>query len=370
MNNTLFEKIRVSFLFENPFLSVLALSIPIIESKEQKIVLKTNGREIFCNYSLLEKYPFEELKYLYAHQLLHIILKHPSRCKERDKSLWNLACEMVVDNILSKMNSVGVRAKDSIVEEQYEDMLAEEIYAKLSENREDKKSIDQDSSDLIVDKVSFSEIDSLILQALTLARRESNLPSELFREIGVVKQSDIGIREILQEYFSYSLFDKLMSFDRPNRRYIHKNIYLPGTQRAKQRISLVVAADSSASVRLEEFRAFIGAILEIGASFYEYEILFIPFDESVYEEGVSIVDSGNINSAFLSIKKREGGTRFNSVVEYLERRGVLDIDVLLLLSDGALKIDKRVSCDMIFAITQNSNVEKFQKYGRAFWLKV
>lgn len=65
----IFQKIRINFLFNHPFLSVLALSIPTIFQQNSRSAFQTNGKEIFIDLEKLENYSSEEITYLYAHTL-------------------------------------------------------------------------------------------------------------------------------------------------------------------------------------------------------------------------------------------------------------------------------------------------------------
>ena len=71
------EKIRVQFLFDHPFLSVLALSLAVEFRNNKHEAFETNGFVIFVDTVLCEHINDDELKYIYAHTLLHILLKHP-----------------------------------------------------------------------------------------------------------------------------------------------------------------------------------------------------------------------------------------------------------------------------------------------------
>ena len=66
---------------------------------------KKNGNEIHIDLQKLAKYSSDEITYLYAHTLLHIALKHPYRQKTREKKLWNQACDMVINLILSSFSN-------------------------------------------------------------------------------------------------------------------------------------------------------------------------------------------------------------------------------------------------------------------------
>ncbi len=69
----IFEKIRISFLFNHPFLSVLALSINSEFKGNINSAFLTDGFKITIDTEKLTKYSRDEITYLYAHTLLHIV---------------------------------------------------------------------------------------------------------------------------------------------------------------------------------------------------------------------------------------------------------------------------------------------------------
>lgn len=145
MDNTsydeIFQKIRINFLFNHPFLSVLALSIPTIYAQNKFSAFQTNGMHISVDLEKLSLYSAQEITYLYAHTLLHIVLKHPYRQKTREKKLWNQACDLVVNLIMSKFSNIGEMPKDEILDLDLENKCVEEVYEILyKEQEEDSES--------------------------------------------------------------------------------------------------------------------------------------------------------------------------------------------------------------------------------------
>ena len=101
---TKLEKIRIGFLFDHPFLSVLALSLPMEFRKNPHEAFETNGTRVFVDPALCEHIPEQELKYVYAHTLLHILLKHPFRMKNREHGTWNRSSDIVINLLLRNQN--------------------------------------------------------------------------------------------------------------------------------------------------------------------------------------------------------------------------------------------------------------------------
>ena len=59
------------------------------------------SKEIFINPAAgLDEY---ECRFVMAHELLHVGLRHQARCLGRDPYLWNVACDYVVNGWLVEM---------------------------------------------------------------------------------------------------------------------------------------------------------------------------------------------------------------------------------------------------------------------------
>ncbi|MFW5990314.1 MAG: DUF2201 family putative metallopeptidase, partial [Campylobacterales bacterium] len=132
-----FEKIRLEFLFENPFLSVLALSIPTTYSSSKNRLFFTDGKKIEVNKSKLDEYTKDEIKFLYAHSLLHIIFKHAFRKGGRDDKYWNISSDIVINNILKTLKNSGKQPLNEIDDERLEGLVVEEVYDEIYKDDED-----------------------------------------------------------------------------------------------------------------------------------------------------------------------------------------------------------------------------------------
>jgi len=62
--NDIFQKVRINFLFNYPFLSVLALSIETNFKENEKSVFEINGFKINIDLAKLKNYSEDEFIYL------------------------------------------------------------------------------------------------------------------------------------------------------------------------------------------------------------------------------------------------------------------------------------------------------------------
>ena len=386
----IFEKIRINFLFNHPFLSVLALSIDSEFKENINGPFLTDGFKITIDTSKLEKYSKDEITYLYAHTLLHIVLKHPYRQKTRDKYIWNQACDVVINNILSTFENVGTRPVDEVLDLTLNDKCVEEVYeilykkkeelsktipdenGKIESNAYDKSKLDLDEILTKSEKTNQEKLDGIIIQALSLAKKSSNLYEGMSVEIDTLIKPEIDLHDVLKEYLISSFFEKQISYERPNKRFIDRGIYMPGTKKLNDNLNIFVALDSSSSVSLDEYKKFLGIISEIAESFYEYKIDILPFDLKVRNEYIISFDSFNpLSNKELLIPKSNGGTNFDELLNYLKKSSEVRNDSLLIaLTDGEFDISESLLCNTLFIISNKKNLRKFEQYGRVIQFNI
>ena len=394
----IFQKIRINFLFNHPFLSVLALSIPTIYEENIYSAFQTNGIRLSIDSKKLEKYSIDEITYLYAHTLLHIVLKHPYRQKTREKKLWNQSCDLVINLIMSSFSNIGTMPNDEVLDLDLEDKCVEEVYEILykkseeenvSKQEEEKKDEEikttanqkgklkayiYDESKLDIEEVNDEKtsqgdrekLDGIIIQALSIAKNNSKEYVGLQIEIDTLIKPEISLQDTLKEYLIASLFEKTATYNRPNRRFIHSGLYLPGNKKSEELIEVYIALDSSSSVSLDEYKKFLGVIKDVCDGFYEYSVSVLPFDLKVKEEHIIKFDSFNpLKEEKIFIPKSDGGTDFDEVLRYLKKSTEIRSDnLLMVLSDGEFEISESLVSNTLFIISAKKNIKKFEVYGR------
>jgi len=365
------EKIRVQFLFDHPFLSVLALSIPHKYQHNAHMLFETDGTSIRIDVNKSSGIESGKLKYLYAHVLLHILLKHPFRMKGRDKPTWNRSCDIVLGLLLSDFQRVGSADDEAIILESFRDKSVEEVYSALYRESDEGEGTPDDSNptqqkmDLIENegdtKAAEEEIDALIIQAMGAARKQGNLPSSLLELFDEITKPKIDLHTLLHSYMSESFFDKESDFSRPNRRFIHQELYLPGYRFDRNRLSLFIFLDRSMSITHSVFSRFLGIIDSIVRLSHDFEVSVIPFDEQVYGDEITHYDAQGILPN-ISFAKGNGGTQFTPVLEYLSVHSA-EKNLAVILSDGFFTIEKAPSVQTLFLLSEKKNCARFERYG-------
>lgn len=369
------EKIRVQFLFDHPFLSVLALSLPMHFQENPHEAFETNGMEIFVDPQKTNRIKDPQLKYTYAHTLLHILLKHAFRMKERDSKLWNRSSDIVINLLLEDFERVGERPEHEVMMVKFKDKSVEEVYHALyQENPEGEGTPDEENPqeqklDLIENegdaKAAVEEIDAVIVQAMGAAQKQGNIPASFLEVINEVIRPKIDLETLLHTYMTESFFDKESDFSRPNRRFIHQNLYLPGYRQEHNRLVLYIALDRSMSIDQKTFSKFLGIIDMILRMSTDFKVTVIPFDDSVDTAKIVTYDAQDIQPS-IAFEKGNGGTEFEPLLHYLQGSTELNA-TLMILSDGFFKLEKAPPLSTLFLISEKRNMERFQRYGDVFY---
>lgn len=370
------EKIRIGFLFDHPFLSVMALSIAMPMRQNPHEVFETDGAVIYVDETMAQTLSDEHLRYTYAHTLLHILLKHAYRMGGRERKMWNRSSDIVINLLLSDFERVGERPETEVMLEKFRDRSVEEVYNTLYQEQPDGEGTPDDSDpkeqklDLIENEGDSEavqeELDALIVQALGAAQKQGNIPASFLEVIREVTRPKIDLETLLHTYLSESYFDKISDFSNPNRRFIHQGLYLPGYRRERSRLDLYIALDRSMSISREEFSRFLGIIDGVLRMSSDFHVTVVPFDEEVDEEAIVIYDAQAAVVPEVAFAKGNGGTDFGVVLAYLEGKGSHE-SALMVLSDGMFKIERSCEMNTLFLISEKKNMKRFEDHGDVFY---
>lgn len=111
-----------------PFFGTLALGHAIVESTDPSFVdtAATDGRTLWYWPGYVDGLRDSQLLGLMAHEVMHPALGHHVRRKGRDPKQWNVACDIAID---AGLVDAGFDVPDAWIEPQFTGLSAEEIYA-------------------------------------------------------------------------------------------------------------------------------------------------------------------------------------------------------------------------------------------------
>ncbi len=133
---TIPERARNWFIGSFPLLGALAAAFELIEdaalcARMQISIAAVSdyGKEIYINpgAGLSES----ECRFVIAHELLHVSLRHSTRCRGRDPYLWNVACDYVINEWLTEMQIGSVPQMGLLLDPDLTGLSAESIYDRI-----------------------------------------------------------------------------------------------------------------------------------------------------------------------------------------------------------------------------------------------
>ncbi len=366
---------RMSLLVEHPFLAVLLMHMDIAVKKNLDAPMATDGRRIISNLGNLEKaglrYGESDVRYMVAHEAMHVALMHLFRRGERDFLLWNIAADIATNNLLNDFGGASLRCSIGLQVQEYKDMSAEEIYEILKEKgggmrasakgagtpgEENESGNACEAYGLPGDVKSWGEgygdshkaweelarelskpggdkkVEALardwkerIVQAAQSAKMQGKLPGALERYVDEIANPKLDWRDVLRRFVVGAARNDYR-FPPFNRRLISQGLYFPALR--SDSVEVAVAIDTSGSIGPRELAQFYGELFGMLAMRTDYTVHLIGCDAAVHS--YERIRRGNTPSLELG---GGGGTDFRPVFDYIEEEEIKP-NVLVYLTDG------------------------------------
>lgn len=329
-----------------PFFGILIESCSIRCGPVGTACVDRNGR-ITVDPNFASTLPDLQLMFVLAHEVCHVAFEHFRRTADRDRHLWNAACDHAINLLLAESFSEHARAavpEGLLLDEDHRNLSAEEIYERL---RQQGQGAAPPWTDLDFDGTSSGttvreghspmpdhsgddagEWRRRIAGAATHARLQGKLPAGLARAVEEHLCSKVDWATQLRQHLRFGIARpgrEHYTFLPCNRRYIAEGLYLPSlVGSGSPRIAFAV--DTSGSMGEAEIAQALGEIDEIRRQF-DCPVYVIECDADVHEgRWVGVYEP-------LEAPKGGGGTDFRPVFEHLRGRRV-PIDVVVYLTDG------------------------------------
>ena len=216
------RKARDWFISSFPLLGAMVASFELIEDaalcrREDFLVAAVDEtlRTIYLNPAAgLDE---EESRFVIAHEVLHVALRHLPRRQGRDPWLWNVACDFVINDWLVQMQVGRPPVLGLLHDESLRGLSAEEVYDRIARDlRRMRKlrTLAGDQADMLerrlcTDRVPFTDLDAFCREqlgkGLLLHQQQGRglLPAGLVEEISALLQPPIGWEVQLARWFDH-----------------------------------------------------------------------------------------------------------------------------------------------------------------------
>ena len=149
------SRARIQLMLNNPYLASATARLKFREVEESWCpTMATDGFNIFVNLKFVDTLTEDEVIGVMAHEVMHCVLGHNDRRKNREPEMWNVAVDYATNLILSDAGIV--LPENALLDWQYRGMTAEDIYLELRKKTDKEKSkIFKNRTNILFDNVSY-----------------------------------------------------------------------------------------------------------------------------------------------------------------------------------------------------------------------
>ena len=383
---------RTRLILDQPFLGALVMHLPL-KAADPKwcATTATDARHFYYNPGYIGRLTLEQTQFVLAHEAMHCALSHFARRNHRQKHRWDVACDYAVNMILDEERMRG--PEDALMNAAYRGLTAEEIYPLLHEDPPEKtqdmhlfdnessegggeaESMEQDAyqgqGDQDKDQQSEGgggrpqqqdgqgsqpqeagdvedappqppmdpdKLDeqwkSRLAAAAQAARQAGKMSQSLMRFVDNLLAPQLPWRALLARYMMNAARDDY-SFQRTSRRDTGAAL-MPRLY--SQSVNVVVALDTSGSVKDEELREFLTEVDALKGQ-VRAEVTLHACDDKLCEGGPWRFAQWEPVTLPEGLSGK-GGTDFRPVFDWLERER-LNPDLLVYFTDAQGQFPER-----------------------------
>lgn len=352
-------------------------------------------------------YQMREQIFIDIHEILHITDLHHFRMENKDPGLWNIATDIEINQQL--VSKIAVLPKDALMYYHFnlpEGLSAEEYY-QILDSRDEPITLPPELQNTLLNDLITSEndensdqhnnrngnsksskapgfeklhplwaemasnspdIQKAVIQNMVkdaMVRTPGNIPGEMKGIIERLFEPQLNWPRLLST-FTQSLLstNKRNTWSRPSRKFGSVKM---GTLRTK-RLNLMVAIDTSASLKYEELAQFLA---EINAMKDYAKITVVQCDTKIQ----SVEDLSSTNTDALTINGR-GGTSFLPVFELASKRKIGEDtsftinekpDGIVYLTDGEGTAPRYTDIPTLWVLTPGGSTPNSETGGKITW---
>jgi len=328
---------KTKLMLENPYFGSLISSLELRVNKQLRN--SRNLGDVFeYNDEYLEVLSINEVSTLLANAAMHQALFHSERGKNRVSSVWYLASDYAVNDLLVEngfmlppMANYASRFERLYAEEIYTTLLNELDLQDNDETLDEEEQQVEEMEEQELPEEAFEELlaqeeyELLVKQLNSKLEKHGDLPKGIERFIESNTEAQIAWRDELYRYVNAHAKSDYRMFP-PSKKHLYRGIALPSIY--GEELKIVVAIDTSASIDDELLRKFLAELYDIMQVFTHYVIELIECDASIQN-----IQRLTPMESLEPTLKGGGGTNFTPVFDYVERMNE-DFKFLIYFTDG------------------------------------
>lgn len=316
----------------------------------------TDGINMWISENFINEISDDTLKFIYKHEVVHKVHRHPMRCKHRDPHKWNVAIDAWTNDLLKKGGDAV--PESGVLDPRYtSDMLEENIYEIIDPNLVKKfqqptitvvpfGSLGKDGEEVPTPGEYEARLRSIIERAVAEASKAGKLPG--WAEEFMVQQRECKVPWFakLMRYLS-QLKQSDLSWKRVARKPFATGLYLPddidyglGT--------VVFMIDTSGSMINDWVNQGISELNGIFQAFPGSSVYSLYFDAEVWH-------FAKTESLETPTKFHRGGTSFKAAFDHVAKENIKP-DVCIMFTDLECDFPDKPPYPVIFVSPKNHQV--------------
>lgn len=334
----------------------------VIELSDDHETAATNGVKIFYGRTFIKHQTVDEVLFVLLHELMHILLDHLPRRIGRHAKKFNIACDIVVNDLLrhhgyepGKLPIVSGRAFQMNGVRSHVEDLYDALPVKINESTMDDHGLwdeyNAKAVTQIIDSLPAKSFSSSLLKRFIKPKDKSTYPT---------------LQQVLSEFLIKHHHD--FSFARPDARF--QDFYIPSFNVMHERLEqLWLVMDVSGSMDQEMLERLTGDLQLIIGQYASVDIM-LSFFSTTLTKPRPITNVGDLNEAFQEADTT-GGTDFSVIFEKIPEffQGDLPLATLILTDGYGYAPDQSLDPgnETWWAITESKNFKP--TFGRRVLLK-
>lgn len=388
-SKTVAARARSSFISRFPLLGSLAAHFTLVEDprvcQRMQITVAAvdeEARELYINPAA--RLSEEGVRFVMAHELLHVGLRHQGRRRGRDPYLWNVACDYVVNGWLVEMGVGELPTFGVLYDPELKGLSAEAVYDRIVTDLRRYRKVATLRGHGLGDMLEGSSpewwlhgegmaLDAFYRRCLSqgLAYHQSEgrglLPAGLVEEIRALDQPPIPWDVELAQWFAehFSPLEKRRTYTRLSRRQsstpdIPRPLWVPRADSEEGR-TFGVVLDTSGSMERKLLAKALGAIASYSLARDVTRVRLVFCDAVAYDEGYVAPEA---IAERVRVRGR-GGTVLQPGIDLLERAEDFPKNgPILVITDGECD-SLRIRREHAFLLPQGRHLP-FVPTGRVF----
>lgn len=377
---------------DNPFFAYLVLHLKPIEKQIETMGVDVNSNLYYGN-KFVDGLNEEQLKGCLTHEVLHIAFNHLIRNGKRDNKIFNVASDIVINNLLVnngfqlpatpltpnnnqlELKELKITLKD--IDKKSAEKIYDEIYPKLKNkcsgndsgytivitdsdgNKKELKGFDEHNLTNINDtkltpqqqKDLKDKWNKILVEAVTYAKNIGKLPAGMERLVEELVESKVNWKHLLYRYITNTIpID--FTYNYPSKKSISSGFYMPSIK--KEEIEIAVMVDTSGSISNQELTEFTSEIINIAKSFSNIKIRLITCDVDVNNDYV--VANGDIANIQSLKMVGGGGTELKNGFKYIEKN-YPTTKLFIVFTDAETDMNFNTYLRTIWLVKNNREVE-------------